>query len=217
MRLDDKEHFRCPDCSTLLHRNMFSGHPAECTNKTQLSHAKKEESNTTVADNEHPLGGNIAGANAFENYENQKSNLGNDTKIYALIQDESSKKISKVTSTTPNFGIESPIELEVKFSCPYCNFKSPYMATINIHKQILHNVYQTKRSSGRKYKVQEKHRPKAKDNQGANIKTQYNHNTKDNLVCSVCGAIFTVRISLKRRNEIRHGDVINFSCNECGQ
>ena len=52
-----------------------------------------------------------------------------------------------------------------------------------------------------------------------NVKNQKKHRPKTNepIECSVCGATFTERQSLSKHTEVKHGDVINFPCDECGQ
>ena len=62
------------------------------------------------------------------------------------------------------------------------------MTTINAHKQILHDGFA-------------KHRPK----------------TNEIHVYSACEAKFKAWTSLSRHTEIKHSNVINFPCKECGK
>ena len=66
MRLGAKDHFRCPDCSTLLHRKLFSSHPAECSNKTESKHSNNGGNYDTTADNLQPKEERVKYDHSFE-------------------------------------------------------------------------------------------------------------------------------------------------------
>jgi hypothetical protein len=89
MRLGDKDHFRCPDCSTLLHRKLFSSHPAECSNKTESKHSNNGGNYDTTADNLQPKEERVKYDHSFEINELTLSHLGNSTKQWGLRKDTS--------------------------------------------------------------------------------------------------------------------------------
>ena len=164
---------------------MFSSHPAECLNKTEPSQANKEESIETLEVSKQPWG--LKDVNIDLNYEIETSYLGKTPKHCDLIQDESFQKLSLTTAIDKNYANKPPIFREVIFvTCPFCNFQSPYTATIKVHKQILHGFNENKGSSGKKHNKPKNHRPK----------------TNEPIVCSVCGAKFTERQSLSKHTEL---------------
>ena len=176
MRLGDKDHFWCPDCSTLLHRKLFSSHPAECSNKTESKHSNNGGSYATTADNLQPKEERVNNVHSFEINELTLSHLGNSL---------SSESINQ----------------EIKYTCQHCNFQSPYESTIKVHQKILHYVNEKMYTPNREHKLPAK----------------LKHKINESIICSVCGATFTQRTSLIRHTEVKHGDVNNFPCNECGQ
>ena len=163
MRVGDKDHFQCPDCRTLLHRKMFSSHPTKCLNKTEPSQANKEESIETLEVSKQPRGLNDVNINLLETYKIETCHFGKITKHCDLLQDESLQKISLATAINANQAFKPPIDREVIFTCPFCNFQSPYTATIKVHKQILHGVNENKGSPGKKHNKPKNHRPKTNE------------------------------------------------------
>ena len=51
----------------------------------------------------------------------------------------------------------------------------------------------------------------------SNVLSKHTPKINDSLVCSECGVKYKAWISLSRHAEIRHIDVINFPCKECGK
>ena len=103
MRFGDRDHFRCPDCSTLLHRKLFSSHPAECSNKTEQKHANKGGSYDTNADNVKSEEESAKLVLSFEINEFTLSHLDNSTKQWGLPKDTSVLDKFENPAINPNY------------------------------------------------------------------------------------------------------------------
>ena len=205
MRLGDKDYFQCPDCTSILPRQMFSSHPALCTNKSETKQARtKDQGSPTVSEKSRDDKGN------FKSTHLKTSHLANSLPEHVIIQDQPLMNVSK--------------NQEFLFTCQYCEFYSPYKGTLKIHKKINHLLYENNDDSEIQPIFSTNHRPKLVQVQ---TKTDISfdrgkykpdhHNNSRAIICSVCGANFNHQSSLRKHTEVRHGDVINFPCDECGQ
>ena len=212
MRLGDRDHFRCPGCSSLLHRKMFSSHPAECANKTEPEHANKGESYATHADSEKKV-------HSFGINEVALDHLGISSQQFGHIKDASILNKNENQAIPLEHLFIKPFDQDIKYPCQYCNFQSPNKGTLKVHEKILHDIYEKDGTHHRKRKLPTKSIPKIfrtpqrKDNLATNLKPY----SSDSVVCSVCGATFTKPQCLVRHTENKHRDVISFPCNECGK
>ena len=105
MRLHDKDHFRCPDCSTTLPREMFRCHPAVCANKT-------EPSIPSLVLYEQPR------EESYGNSDSSKINKWN-TMQSDKIQDKSIVNTYEEQTVAKNLNINSSFVAEVKYTCQY--------------------------------------------------------------------------------------------------
>ena len=114
MRLLDKDHFWCPDCSSLLPREMFSCHPAACTNKTQPKLANKEKSIYFIEQSREET---CQYSSSSQINELKQSDPG----FYTLIKDKPFTNLTEKLKNIPNIAIDTFVS-EIKYTCQFCDF-----------------------------------------------------------------------------------------------